>query len=66
MPDLHGKTTRDYLYCSDCKTFVDLWAYDSIDDTGHADCNWRHVTEDELDDCVGDCAEFGCFEEVFI
>lgn len=55
--------TTDFIYCEDCKEYVDLWKYDSIDDTGHADHNWRFVTEEELSDLIKDCKEFGCFDE---
>jgi hypothetical protein len=48
-------TTKDYIYCEDCETYVDRWKFDNIEDTGHADCRWRYVTEDELKDCVAEC-----------
>ena len=52
----------DYIYCEDCQMFVDLWKYDSLEDTGHADCHWRYVTDDELKNCVVDCEADGCFQ----
>lgn len=55
--------TTDYGYCEDCEEFFDLWKYDSIEDTGHADHNWRHVTKEELAGCIEDCKTDGCFEE---
>ncbi len=63
MGDNHGMTTQDYVFCEDCKMVVDLWKYDSIDDAGHAECNWRHLTEEELPEAVADCEEAGCFDE---
>ena len=53
---------EDYIYCPDCNTYVDLWKYGDIDDTGHADCNWRFVTEEEVKACIDDCWEEGCLE----
>lgn len=45
--------------------FVDFWKYDhNIKDAGHEGCKWRYVTEEELKECVSDCEENGCFEEV--
>ncbi len=65
--NLHGKTTRDYIYCEDCKMVVDFWKYDhDIADAGHEGHNWRYVTEDELAECVKDCEASGCFEEVML
>ncbi len=55
-------TTKDYIYCSDCGMFVDLWKYDDIKDAGHGDCNWRYVTEKELKQCIKDCLLSGCFK----
>jgi hypothetical protein len=54
---------EDYIYCEDCKEFVDLWKYGDIDDTGHANHNWRFVSEKELKECIQDCWEMGCFRE---
>ena len=54
---------EDYIYCEDCEVYVDLWKYDSIGDTGHEGCNWRYVTDEELEVCVKDCIQNGCFEE---
>jgi glutathionyl-hydroquinone reductase len=56
-------TTHDYLYCEDCRMFVDLWKFDTIDDTGHAKCHWRYVTEIELQNCIHDCLSDGCFQD---
>jgi hypothetical protein len=58
------KSTDDYIYCEDCKEFVDFWKYGDIESTGHAKHKWRHVTPEELQNCVKDCVEDGCFEEV--
>ena len=55
--------TKDYIYCEFCKEFVDLWKYDSIEDTGHDECKWRYVTDKELKECIKDCKESGCFKE---
>lgn len=57
-------SNEDYLYCKDCETYVDLWMYASVEDTGHGSCNWRFVTDEELIECVKDCKEEGCFQEV--
>ena len=58
-------TNQDYIYCEDCRMLVDFWKYDhNIRDTGHQDCNWRYVTDEELATCIEDCKEAGCFEEV--
>jgi hypothetical protein len=58
------KTVKDYVYCETCKMFVDFWKYDfDINACGHKDHNWRHVTEEELEQCVIQCGEDGCFEE---
>ena len=58
------KGTKDYIYCEDCKMFVDFWKYEhSAIDAGHGGCNWRHVTEGELKDCIEDCEAVGCFAE---
>lgn len=48
----------DYIFCLDCNMIVDLWKYHSIEETGHAKCNWRYVTEEELGQCVADCSEY--------
>lgn len=56
--------TTDYIYCEDCKTFVDLWKYGSVENAGHKHCRWRYVTEEELKRCIQDCIEVGCFSEV--
>ena len=56
--------TTDYIYCEDCKQFIDLWKYGGgIEDTGHDKCNWRYVTEEELKQCVADCKQDGCFKD---
>ena len=60
------KTIKDYIYCEDCKEYVDLWKYGTIKDTSHKDCNWRYVTEEELKICVEDCEENGCFSEAIL
>ena len=57
--------TTDYIYCEDCKSFVDFWKYvHNIKDAGHEFHNWRIVTEEELKECIKDCKEDGCFNEV--
>jgi hypothetical protein len=56
-------TTKDYIYCEDCQTYVDYFKYDCIEDTGHAECHWRFVTKEELRACVRDCRQDGCFDE---
>ena len=58
------KGNEDYIYCEDCNMFVDLWKYGSIADTGHENCKWRYVTDEELAECIKDCREAGCFREV--
>lgn len=55
--------TTDYIYCEDCKEYVDLWKYNNIKDTGHSNHKWRFVTEEELRNCIKDCLKEGCFEE---
>lgn len=62
MPKREMKTT-DYIYCKDCKQFVDLWKYDSFEDTGHKGCDWRFVTKKELKECISECKKDGCFQE---
>lgn len=59
------KTTHDYVYCQDCKTYADFWKYDhDINAAGHGTCrNWRFVTESELKELVAECKRHGCFEE---
>jgi len=60
-------TKEDYIYCEDCQMLVDFWKYDhNIEDAGHAECNWRYVTDDELAECIKDCEEAGCFEECIL
>jgi uncharacterized paraquat-inducible protein A len=44
----------DYIYCEDCKTYIDLWKYETIENTGCDKCNWRFVTEEELKVCIED------------
>jgi len=58
-----GKQQTDYIYCPDCKCYVDLWKYNSIEDTGHSECNWRYVSQAELVECVDNCVADGCFVE---
>ena len=57
-------SNEDYLYCKDCETFVDLWNYGDVESTGHEDHNWRFVTNEELNNCIDDCKEEGCLQEV--
>jgi hypothetical protein len=57
---------EDYIYCKDCGILVDLWKFSNLDDTGHGQCSWRFVTKAEFEQCVKDCKEDGCFEEVFL
>jgi hypothetical protein len=55
---------KDYIYCKDCKMFVDFWKYGyNIINTDHEDCQWRYVTDEELIGCVEDCEAMGCFNE---
>ena len=61
-----GKSTQDYIYCEDCKEFVDFWKYGRIEDTCHDECNWRFVTYEELKGCVESCKEEGCMDERFL
>jgi len=56
----------DYIYCCDCKEYVDFWKYDSIADTGHKGHKWRYVTQRELKTCAKDCTQNHCFEEVIL
>lgn len=61
------KTQQDYIYCDDCEAYVDFWKYDHfIEDAGHANCSWRHVSEQELKRCIEDCEHNGCFHEVIL
>jgi len=58
------KTVKDYIYCEDCQMFVDFYKYDyDLENAGHKDHKWRHVTEQELAQCIKDCQESGCFKE---
>ena len=54
----------DYIFCKDCQEYVDLWKYGSVENAGHDKCRWRYVTKKELKQCVKDCEEEGCFEEL--
>ncbi len=63
LKDTHGLTTESYGYCEDCQELFDLWKYNSIEDSGHADCHWRYVTLEEFEECLKDCEENGCFNE---
>ena len=55
----------DYIYCEECKMFVDFWKYDyTIQNTGHLGHKWRFVTPAELEICIQDCEESGCFDEL--
>lgn len=58
--------TTDYIYCNDCQEYVDFWKFDSIEDTGHEDCNWRYVTSEELKKLVDNCIKEGCFEQTYL
>ena len=53
---------KDYGYCQDCDEYFDLWVYGDIESAGHEGHNWRYVNESELEPCIGDCKEWGCFE----
>ena len=56
--------TQDYIYCEDCKMFVDYWKYDhNIEDAGHAGHHWRYVTEEELAELLEECRQEGCLDE---
>ena len=50
-------TVNDYLYCEDCKEFVDWWKYQDLRDTGHEDHigSQRHFRRTQ--ECVADCKE---------
>ena len=61
-----NKTNKDYIYCEDCNEYVDFWKYDNVEDTGHDECNWHYVNDEELKDCIKDCEEDKCFEEVIL
>lgn len=63
QPEFDEMTCEDFLYCGDCECFMDLWKYDTVEDTGHAGCRWRSVTPQELAECIADCRQAGCFEE---
>lgn len=52
----------DYIYCEDCKQYVDFYKYENMTDTGHRDCNWRFITDSELEERVSECEENGCFD----
>lgn len=56
----------DYIYCKDCQEYVDLWKYGDIKSAGHEQCRWRHVTKKELKQCIKDCEEEGCFDEIIL
>jgi len=61
----HGRTPKDYLYCEDCKEFVDFWKYDyDLSAAGHEGHTTRAVTEEEFRQCLKDCERDGCFDEV--
>lgn len=51
---------EDFIYCNDCDEFVDLWNYDSIEDAGHATCDYRYVDYSEMIECLSDCIDEGC------
>ena len=53
----------DYIFCEDCKAFIDFYKYDRVEDSGHGACNWRFVSGTELKTCVQECIEEGCFDE---
>ena len=56
--EIQGMTASDYLFCEDCKTWVDFYKYRNLKDTGHAGHNVRNPrTYEELEACVNDCAE---------
>lgn len=41
IPEIFNKTKADYIYCEDCKMFVDFWKYDhDIKAAGHGHTNW--------------------------
>ncbi len=54
--EFHGMTCRDYIYCEDCREFVDFFQYDhNIKQSGHDHCKWRYVNLKEFYGCVMDC-----------
>lgn len=57
-------TIEDYIYCKDCKEFVDLWKYTDLKDTGHKGHRLRGLTEKEFNQCLIDCEECGCFSKI--
>ena len=57
-------TVTDYLFCSTCGMFCDLWKYGSVYDAGHTECVWRYVTKEELGACILECQRHGCFDEM--
>lgn len=54
-----------YLYCETCETFCDYWKYDyNLVDAGHEGCKTRPVTQEEYRECLKECEQDGCFEEL--
>lgn len=57
-------SNEDYIYCEDCKMYIDFWKYDhDIHDAGHSGCRTRFVTDTELvvlKDIYNDCVYNGC------
>ena len=53
---------EDYIFCITCNMYVDLWKYDSIEDSGHGECVYRFVDNKELPKLIESCEENGCFK----
>ena len=53
-------STRDFIYCETCETYVDLFRFDCLEETGHGECNWRFVNQIELPVLAQECAAEGC------
>lgn len=61
MKNIKNMKKTDYIYCEDCEEYSDFYVYDyHIEDTGHEDCKWRYVNDEELKGCIKDCKDFGC------
>ena len=59
--NLRPAKTNDYVYCLDCREYVDLWKED-IKETNHYTHNCRFVTETELETLNEECWLGGCFK----
>jgi hypothetical protein len=52
--------TSDFIYCETCETYVDLFKFDSVEETGHGECAWRFVNPIELQVLSAECRAEGC------